>query len=125
METESELIIIIIIVIIIVFLFSDISTHMWKMFIYSGLEWSIRGASIDMNLRNLKIQNIECLRRLLESQTKYKDAMENLIKLIQRQNQNQHQRHETVTEGFTERSKVLMFVLKSFDQIFVEIHRSI
>jgi hypothetical protein len=100
--------------------------HMWKMFIYSGLEWSIRGASIDMNMGNLKIQNVECLRRLLESQTKYKNAMENLVKLIQRQNQyqQQHQHQETVAEGFTERFKVLMLVLKFFDRLFVEIHRN-
>ncbi len=61
------------ILLLLLLFFSDISAHMhmWKMFIYSGLEWSIRGASIDMNMGNLKIQNVECLRRLLESQTKY------------------------------------------------------
>ncbi len=67
------------------------------------------GEWLTMNMGNLKIQNIECLRRLLESQTKYKNAMENLVKLIQRQNQyqQQHQHQETVAEGFTERFKVL------------------
>jgi hypothetical protein len=53
--------------------------------------------------------------------------MENLVKLIQRQNQyqQQHQHQETVAEGFTERFKVLMLVLKFFDRLFVEIHRNI
>jgi hypothetical protein len=75
------------------------------------LECAIRGATQDLN--RLNEINVECLRVLLHTQSKYRSAMRDLIGFIN----SQPGAHESEVQ-------IMLFALKSFDKLFTNIRET-
>jgi len=80
-------------------------------FVSTGLECAIRGATQDLN--RLNEINVECLRVLLHTQSKYRSAMRDLIAFIN----SQPGAHESEVQ-------IMLFALKSFDKLFTNIRET-
>jgi len=103
---------------------------LWKQFLYQGLTYSIRGATLKQNLQlqnptgtgkdefendpDPDSQSTQCQNHL-----KYITATDNLIRFIQRE---QEQQTSACTVKAKYRSEVMMSELKLFQELFIRVH---